>query len=443
MDVHAFLLSVFLALSATIINQTHLHVTHPFIDEFFHLRQCLVYCKHDFFNWDPKITTPPGLYILGTAYAHVLHALGVSKPCGPDALRFLNFIGGAGVLPAVLALLTTNNYWKINLVSMPLLYSYYFLFYTDVWSTVLVVMCVALVHRFPLAKGAMLANLAGFCSLWFRQTNIVWIGFCAVIFVDRRRAPAHGVFEEVASFVKQSLKDWLLLIPFAANFGLFAAFLKVNGGITFGDKENHHATLHVVQVFYCLTLITILTFPVWLSKRTLNAYFKLFRSPLGIICNCIAMCVIYYIIEHFTVIHPFLLADNRHYTFYVYRRILSKSHLKILLIPVYHFLLWLVPYMLKETTKVSHLSLSPLSIAAMLAAMAATLIPSPLFEPRYYMVPLVLFRLHCSPRVVDASGKRHLYEFLWYLFFNTVYFVVFFTYKFTWLNEPGYQRIIW
>jgi hypothetical protein len=32
-------------------------------DEVFHVRQAQVYCSGDFQTWDPKITTPPGLYV--------------------------------------------------------------------------------------------------------------------------------------------------------------------------------------------------------------------------------------------------------------------------------------------------------------------------------------------------------------------------------------------
>ena len=31
------------------------------------------YCRGSFREWDPKITTFPGLYVAGTAYAHLLH----------------------------------------------------------------------------------------------------------------------------------------------------------------------------------------------------------------------------------------------------------------------------------------------------------------------------------------------------------------------------------
>lgn len=41
-------------------------------DEPFHIPQTQQYCSGDFQGWDPKITTFPGLYLLGTVWAHGL-----------------------------------------------------------------------------------------------------------------------------------------------------------------------------------------------------------------------------------------------------------------------------------------------------------------------------------------------------------------------------------
>lgn len=44
-------------------------------DEPFHVDQTQAYCKWDFKYWNPKITTFPGLYVVGAAYAHMLSLL--------------------------------------------------------------------------------------------------------------------------------------------------------------------------------------------------------------------------------------------------------------------------------------------------------------------------------------------------------------------------------
>jgi alpha-1,2-glucosyltransferase len=44
------------------------------MDEYFHYNQLLAYAQNRFTHWDPKITTPPGLYILQRLFAIVIPA---------------------------------------------------------------------------------------------------------------------------------------------------------------------------------------------------------------------------------------------------------------------------------------------------------------------------------------------------------------------------------
>lgn len=441
----SFPLYYFSVVTAYIAQEVHQKVPLPFIDERFHLAQCATYCAGRFSEWDDKITTPPGLYLLGTAYSRLLLVFGVQESCGTTALRSLNLLGGAAVLPLVLLFLKTGNFTKLNVVSLPLLYTYYFLFYTDVWSTIFVVAGIVTVIRQPNFKGAVLCNLLGFMGLWFRQTNILWILFCAVVLIEQRAKRYRSFSEQVTEFLRLTFKSYLTLAPFVVNAALFAAFVKVNGGITFGDKQNHQMSLHLVQIFYCWSFVGGLTMPLWLNQKTLRDYRRYVLGAHGahLPISVLSYYIIYYIVQNFTVVHPFLLADNRHYTFYIYRRILSKPAAKYFVVPVYHFFTWLIPYLLGRTPFQSRVRLSSVGTLAFLGASVLTLIPSPLFEPRYYIVPLVLFRIFCRSQLTSSTTKNHLYEFLWYLFINALVFIVFFNYEFTWLSEPGIQRIIW
>lgn len=447
MAITDIVIPAFITLTGVIVQTAHNELQWPFIDEIFHLRQCAAYCAHHFNVWDNKITTPPGLYLIGTWYHHILKALGFSNSCGATALRSLNLVGGLIALPFILSMVPTNNYWKVNIVSLPLLYSYYFLFYTDVWSTVLVLLPLLAILKYPSIKGSLIANLAGFFGLWLRQTNIVWLMFVAVVLIDKRKARSNTFKQHIQNFITKCFRDWSLLTPFAVNGLLFASFIYYNGGITFGDKENHQVTLHIVQVFYCVTFISFFTLPVWFSPNKMKGYIQFAitgRKGLNILFTVASFAIIYHIVKNYTVVHPFLLADNRHYTFYIYRKILSKSWSQLAVLPVYHFGSWVLFHSLRTLYRSSMLSLHPISLAALLFCSSATLIPSPLFEPRYYIVPLVLVRMFMVPQNERLNrSASHLMEFIWYLAINTMYFIVFFSYTFSWLTEPGLQRIIW
>lgn len=454
--------------SGAIAKLVYERVQGPFIDELFHLRQCQKYCSYDFFSWDNKITTPPGLYLLAFGYAKSLEwaANAINMPiraCNYTLLRSFNLVGGLFVLPWI-ASKFRGSFWAANIASLPLLYTYYFLFYTDVWSTVLVVLALVLAETMPFGAvySAYVAGIVGFSSLWLRQTNIVWIGFVLVALIERRRdvqnrpdsavsrrAGSHsvtGFVNEVVSFVFQLLKDWKLVVPFVLNVVIFAIFIRVNGGITFGDKENHQLNVHLVQVFYCLAFITLFTWPVWLLPRRIGEYvsFSLTRNyGVNAAVTALSFFAIHFVIDHFTVVHPFLLADNRHYTFYVYRRILSHPYSQFFTVPFYHFSIWVVTSSLQRNNRL--LALSSVSIVTFFAAIVITVIPLPLFEPRYYIVPLVVFRLYVQPESGPFSRQwRHIVEFVWNMAVNTATFAVFFGYEFKWASEgDAIQRIIW
>lgn len=43
---------------------------HPYLDEVFHIPQAQKYCRYQFSEWDPKITTLPGLYLVSLLVIH-------------------------------------------------------------------------------------------------------------------------------------------------------------------------------------------------------------------------------------------------------------------------------------------------------------------------------------------------------------------------------------
>ncbi|XP_061874545.1 dol-P-Glc:Glc(2)Man(9)GlcNAc(2)-PP-Dol alpha-1,2-glucosyltransferase isoform X5 [Colius striatus] len=75
------------------------HQRGPYMDEVFHVPQAQAYCHGRFLQWDPMITTLPGLYLV---------SVGVVKPavwlfgwtgsvvCSVGMLRFINLLFSAG-----------------------------------------------------------------------------------------------------------------------------------------------------------------------------------------------------------------------------------------------------------------------------------------------------------------------------------------------------------
>lgn len=417
---------VLVAVALVIAYLCHSKVDYLFIDEFFHVRQAQRYLGGNYKQWDDKITTPPGLYWLAYAFMKVFHL----KDC-VTSWRAVNLVGGLFVFPFVLSFFPQRQWWLVTIVAQPLLFTYYFLFYTDVWSTIFVVAAL-IAAMVPTGRRCVASGILGFISLWFRQTNIVWLAFVLSVALDYLARGRLGLDR-----LKPFLKGLLLrrLIPFYTVFIAFAAFVWVNKGITLGDKLNHEVSFHTAQVLYCVFFICAFTWPAWLLPKVGRDYIRSWTRWYGLlaILQAAIMFVLVQVIEHGTTVHPFLKADNRHYLFYMYRKLFKKAG--IWMAPIYHVCGWVVANQLHLARRLSWITTS-----TFFGAMILTLVPLPLFEPRYYIIPVVVFRMfiHLAP------GKwRNLVEFLYLLAIIAFVFAVFFSYEFPWATEIHPQRIIW
>lgn len=444
------------------------HVQYTFIDEIFHIPQAQKYCEEDFSHWDPKITTPPGLYFLAYLYKK---ALSIASPengdCTIPMLRSLNVVAGSLILPAVIAPAVkkaNSGFWSASVVLFPLLNIYHNLFYTDVWSTVWIMLSFSIAYTCPLGRGFLTSFVSAalaLISLSFRQTNIIWTAFNAAIFLDqkievydtklfKKRFPAlkgaPGPVLRIFITLEAAVHNVFILLPFLLNFALFGAFVLYNGGITFGDKENHVSTVHVPQVYYCLLFMALFGWPLLISTRRASSVLKYsFGSIKAVLVTLITYGGMGYTIERFTIVHPFLLADNRHYTFYLWRRLLDYSpYLRYMLVPIYHFLGALFITSLGENMSV------PVVIAYVFCIFSS-LVPSPLFEPRYYILPYLYWRVLVKnpangiPVILKKYVPifRSALEFLWSLLLDVVVLLIFLKVEFQWDSESEPQRIIW
>ncbi len=234
-------------------------------------------------------------------------------------------------------------------------------------------------------------------------------------------------------------------------------------------------------------------------------YFTLALVLLVFLCGSLA------IIHFNTIIHPFTLADNRHYVFYVFRLLLRRPLIKYFAAPVYLFCGWAVIQTLgapptsqepdfrsndaqkldSTTTQEAAYHYLPSEqekcrisfILVWIAATTLSLITAPLVEPRYFIVPWLMWRLQVprpaalrtenppSPtgkpqRTPLQSSPEHLnvaqgwlkilaralrhqdhrlwLETLWFLFVNLATGYVFLYRSFEWQQEPGkVQRFMW
>lgn len=210
---------------------------------------------------------------------------------------------------------------------------------------------------------------------------------------------------------------------------------------------------------------------------------------------------------HFnTIIHPFTLADNRHYVFYVFRLLLRHPLTKYAVVPLYLLCAWAAITALgnshptgsgtgmktkqeeevEEAAAVAadhrpHRTITPPPepirvsfLLVFLTATALSIITAPLVEPRYLIIPWLIWRLHVQPpqpqipsslpthpspsssspssplqtlidRILALDAPTWLsLETAWFLLVNLATCWIFLYRGFEWEAQPGrVQRFMW
>ncbi|KAI4180538.1 MAG: hypothetical protein L6R41_007188 [Letrouitia leprolyta] len=550
-----------------------LEVPKPYLDEFFHVQQAELYLQGRFDEWHPKITTPPGLYLVSLLYLGFLSATRIINYVHIADLRRTNLwvaflipfhfwfvlneilvsYDGYRADPTAFPMMWSVaelNHAVFNICLFPPLFFFYGLYYTDVWSVFAVLTTIQFYQR----KWRKLLVAAGIAALFFRQTNIFWVAIYlggSEVFRQLKRGRlgieypstvsimdvvtgsrqhscyydpliSQASFEDyikfalslAAAFIPGFSQIFPYLKPYLTLLAVFGLFVLRNGGVVLGDKENHIASIHFAQMLYIWPYFMFFSFPL-LYSYILNAFIpqKYIPSPLRtgstrhqlprLIIAIPIMGIMLLIVHYNTIVHPFTLADNRHYTFYVFRLLLRHPSIKYLVVPIYFLCAWAAitalgglpnvqlptelstpdqqPNVVRRTRRLHRLPPQPHSwstngrghrvstLSIWLLATTLSLITAPLVEPRYFIIPWLIWRLHMpSPRPTgeEAATKRRKkirtfgkwlrvvfwerhdhklwLETVWFLAVNWGVGYVFLEWGFEWPQERGrVQRFMW
>lgn len=182
-------------------------------------------------------------------------------------------------------------------------------------------------------------------------------------------------------------------------------------------------------------------------------------------------------VHYNTIIHPYTLADNRHYVFYVFRILRLYPAFKYVAVPIYYLCAGLAVRALQNCSSTSRTSTTPTShnraasspapvhtsfLFIWLLSTTLSVATAPLVEPRYFIIPWVIWRVHV-PYVSDqgmtstavpkgkgnttstrAYDMRLVLETMWLMCINVVVGYMFLYREFEWESENGKaQRFLW
>lgn len=437
----------------------------PYMDETFHVPQAQAYCQGRFQQWDPMITTLPGLYLMSVGIvkpAVWLFGWSGSIVCSTGMLRFINLLFSVGNFYLLYLLLckihnknkTVSGFQRIlstvTLSVFPTLYFFTFLYYTDTGSVFFTLfaylMCLYGNHK--------TSALLGFCGFMFRQTNIIWTIFCGGSVVAQQLSEAwktesqkkkeeritKGSFSELIKVLQflteyiMSLKNVVTLIiltwPYILLVIVFFAFVVINGGIVVGDRSSHEACFHVPQLFYFFSFTLFFSFPHLMTPNKTGNFLQCVRKHL--IQYSMLVAISLFLVWKFTYVHKYLIGDNRHYTFYVWRKVFQRHDLvKYIFVPAYVFAGWSLADSLKSKSVFWNL--------LYFVCVFAVTVPQKLLEFRYFILPFLIYRLN----IPVPPLSRLLLELAFYVVVNAITFHLFLNKTFQWPNSEEIQRFMW
>ena len=348
----------------------------------------------------------------------------------------------------------TLGIWSsLNISLCPVLYFFSFLYYTDQVSTAMVFLTLCL----QMSGQPWLSAFSGLLSVLCRQTNIVWVFLCGALSAGdilvtevrchqaaTKKPPTislttSGQLRELVIGTWDISRTWklvrvlgLVILKCGGYLVVGAAFLvfvRLNDGVVVGDRSAHVVTTHLAQILYFAAFFTALTLP--FAVKNIPEFIAFIKR--NILMAALSALVILGIIHFSTLAHPYLLADNRHFTFYIWRRVIMRHEaIKYLGCPVYMFGLYHIGQSMAKSDLIFKLVL-PLCVVI-------NIVPQLLLEFRYFIIPYLLVRAQIKPN----CWKSLAIESVMMISVNFITLYAFLFMPFKWTSEPdSWQRFMW
>ena len=209
-----------------------------------------------------KLTVIPGYHFIIAS---------IAKPLGIDTLngyRAINFFLILLTLIPIFFILTKFNIMRtVQFFFFPLMFMFYFLVYTDLFSLLLILLSFLLMRQKKYITSGIIATL----SMFVRQNNLFWVGFIMLwVFIEDVQKNKTFKINIIIlfSFIKRL---WMHI------FGIliFLGYILYKGRIVMDDNMQHPISFHMGNIWFFLFLFFIAFFPIILQRfDDIIKYFK-------------------------------------------------------------------------------------------------------------------------------------------------------------------------
>lgn len=306
----------------------------------------------------------------------------------------------------------------LRIYTFPVFFFFQFLFYTE--SISIFFFCLSFFLLFQ-KKQFFLSGIFCALSVFCRQTIIVWafwMGICIVYdtFLEHQEAVLEKSQKSIRKFSgKTSVLDFSFFSKtFKQSFSFlllgfgFAFFLVKNGGkLVIGDHEHHEATSggrelpHVTQFFYFLTFFFVFSPSEIVQSLLVASQQKKTGFWNSWKCHLVGLATTGYLCYKTTAIHIFMLSDNRHYIFYIWRKVfkinLGIEHTRSIALKLSPLFWWVFR---RFVNKIMFPNVGDgVSVAIFMFCLVCRMSASKLVEFRYYIIPFfIVFMLETVNR---------------------------------------------
>ncbi len=349
-----------------------LSLQHETGDEGFHTPQIWEFFNGNFVSVQALTVFP----LYHSIVAGLLKAFGVFSV---ELARFLHMLLAALALPAFYGLCRVLQQPQKDLrlllfLTCPIILPFFSLIYTDIPALLLVLLMVLQTLR----KQYWGACIAGLLAVLTRQTNLVWVAFCACLIVVEQWRVSD------ACSVTELFRRWRAwapgLLPYMLISILAMWYFMATGHVARGDTHQHEITLNLSNLYYFLLLGFIFFLPYNIANASkIAAILSGYRAWLTV---AFAFLLFMYTYDNSHQYNAFGLS------FYLRNIILHYT----VTIPAFKILMFIaIAWMALSFAVFLQQSKHPDSLILLYFFGCLSFIPLPLIEQRYYIVAYSLF----------------------------------------------------
>jgi hypothetical protein len=225
---------------------------------------------------------------------------------------------------------------------------------------------------------------------------------------------------------------------------LFIIFLwKNNWSVVLGDKQSHNMVLHLAQINHFF--IFFLVFFPYLNLKIFRLFDKDFYNKDNILNFLLFFIIIFSFMifaDKFSFTHDFILSDNRHYSFYYFKKIYNIKLLRFMIF------IWTSVILSLIITDNEKLRKDPLIISSFICTFLI-LVPAKLFEFRYlslcYVTMITIIHYYNNAKWPNIySYMFNYYNVVYMIIVNAITLIVFIfiPFKNSFFNYE-YSRFMW